>query len=195
MRESSLQWSLRLGAIAAVLGCAAQVIGGRLVPTGQTGIDQVAVVLVIDGMLVLIALGVALGLAYFAGIRAERDRSADPGPRDVTLSWGGERRDSALAGGIVMLIYWALTTIAAFLFAPRLPGTAGISDFVTQHLIALILFVLFGLGMGALGGRAPAARNLLAEITRRPEAAEGLAEPVDASTPGAGIPAPSPDAP
>jgi hypothetical protein len=192
VREASLQWALRLGAIAGALGLVAQIVGGRLVPTGYTSIDKVAIGLLLDGMLLLFTLGVALGLAYFAGLRAEQARPRKGEQIDLTLTWGGERRDSALAGAVVMALYWALGTLAGFLFAPRQPGAAGVTAFLNQHVVSALVDVLLGFGMGALGGRAPAARALLDEIAGKPE-------PFTSATPGAPLqrdeppPAPSTD--
>lgn len=171
MRESSLRWGLGMGAIAATLGIIAEVIGAQFQPHGnQATFDQAIKYLLIAGPLVLIALGIALGLAYFAGLRAERGRPPKPAdtPPDEIPPWGGEQRDSALAGAIVMGVYWLITMLYSFVLNLH-TNTAAIGGFISQHIIQGIIFLLFGYGLGALGGRAPAARRLLDAIAIPPE--------------------------
>jgi hypothetical protein len=174
MRESSLRWGLGLGAIAATLGIIAEVIGAQFQPHGnQDSFDQAIKYLLIAGPLVLMALGIALGLAYFAGLRAERDRPpkpADASPDEIP-PWGGEQRDSALAGVVVMGAYWLITMLYSFVL--NLHTSAALGSFISQHLIQGIIFLLFGYGLGALGGRAPAARHLLDAIAIPPELLTG----------------------
>jgi hypothetical protein len=181
MRESSLRWGLGLAAIAAILGVIAEVIGAQFQPHGtQATFDQAIKYLLIAGPLMLIALGIALGLAYFAGMRAERDRPPRPAeaPPDEIPPWGGERRDSALAGAVVMGAYWLITMLYSFVLSLH-ANVAAFASFAGQHLIQGILFILFGYGLGALGGRTPAARRLLDAIAIPPELLSG-APAVDA---------------
>jgi hypothetical protein len=181
MRETSLRWGLGMGAIAAALGVIAQVVGAQFRPAGSRAtFDQAIKYLLIAGPLVLIALGVALGLAYYAGLRAERDRPPRASAAEDELpQWGGERRDSAVAGALVMLAYWLLTSLYAFVLGLREGGTDA-GSFLGQHIIQGILFLLFGYGLGALGGRAPAARKLLDAIAVAP-IAPGMSGDVDAA--------------
>lgn len=168
MRETSLRWGLGLGAVAAVVGIAAQLVAARFMPHGQPASFDVAIrYLIVAAPLVLLAVGLAVGLAYFAGLRAERDRPSEP-PRapDAVPPWGGERRDSALAGTIVMAAYWLLTSLYALVL--NMGGAVTFGSFLSQRLVQGILFLAFGYGMGALGGRAPAARRLLDSISVAP---------------------------
>ncbi|HEX9057987.1 MAG TPA: hypothetical protein VF818_10695 [Ktedonobacterales bacterium] len=166
MRETSLRWGLGMGAIAATIGVIAQLVGSAFQPhSNRATFDQAIKYVLIAGPLVLIALGVALGLAYYAGLRAERDRppkvSTSP---DELPPWGGERRDSWLAGVIVMAAYWLITSLYTFVLTSRTPGFT-LDGFLTQKLVQGLIFLAFGYGMGALGGRAPAAHSLLDSIT------------------------------
>lgn len=185
MRESSLRWGLGLGAVAAVVGIAAQLFAAQFLPHGKPAPFDIAIrYLIVAAPLVLLALGIAMGLAYFAGLRAERDRPEEP-PRapDAVPPWGGERRDSALAGTIVMAAYWLLTSLYTLVL--NMGGAPNLASFVSQHLVQGILFLAFGYGMGALGGRAPAARKLLDRITVAPEQAGTASDTPLESTTGA----------
>ena len=180
MREMSLRWGLGMGVAAAIMGVAAQMFAAHLAPTGHSASFDVAIrYLVVAAPLVLLAVGLSVGLAYYAGLRAERDRPKEP-PRapDAVPPWGGERRDSALAGTIVMACYWVMTTLYGLVLTPGGVGTIG--SFFSQHVVQGILFLAFGYGMGALGGRAPAARNLLDSIAVVP----GSSAPEDGTTEG-----------
>jgi hypothetical protein len=180
MRETSLRWGLGMGAVAAVVGILAQIVAARLIPRGQPAPFDVAIrYLILAAPLVLLAVGLAVGLAYFAGLRAERDRPPEPPPApDAVPPWGGERRDSALAGTIVMASYWLLTSLYGLVLNT---GGRTLGTFVTQG----VLFLAFGYGMGALGGRAPAARKLLDDISVSPTAATPADLPPAESTAGA----------
>ena len=171
MRESSLRWGLGMGAIAATLGIIEEVIGAQFQPQGNQGtFDQAIKYLLSAGPLGLMALGIALGRAYFAGLRAERSRPPKPAdtPPDEIPPWGGEQRDSALAGAMVMGAYWLITMLYGFVLNVHANATS-ISGFISQHIIQGIIFLLLGYGLGALGGRAPAARRLLDAIAIPPE--------------------------
>lgn len=175
MRESSLRWGLGMGIIAATLGVIAEVVGAQFLPHGnQATFDQAIKYVLIAGPLVLIALGVALGLAYFAGLRAERDRPPKPAdePPDAIPPWGGERRDSALAGVIVLGAYWLITMLYSLVLSLH-ANVTGIGSFIGQHIFQGIIYFLLGYGLGALGGRAPAARRLLDAIAIPPEVLTG----------------------
>lgn len=165
MRETSLRWGLGLGAVAAVLGILAQIVAAQFSPHGTAQPFEVVIrYLVIAAPLILLAFGIAVGLAYYAGLRAERDRPPEPPrPPDAVPPWGGERRDSALAGTIVMAAYWVLTSLYALVL--NMGGATTLGAFLSQRLTQGVLFLLFGFGMGALGGRAPAARKLLDSIS------------------------------
>ncbi len=139
-------------------------MSGLLAPRGaSTTFDQTFRYLLIAAPLALLTLGIALGLAYFAGLRAEHDRPPKEGAaRPDPLS--DDRRDSALAGAIVMALYCLFTTFLAVLLDLRTP-TISVSTLLGQRAIQAVLFVILGYGMGALGGRVPAVRSLLDEIS------------------------------
>jgi hypothetical protein len=167
MRETSLRWGLGMGAIAATIGVIAQLVGSAFQPhSNRANFDQAIKYVLIAGPLVLIALGVAFGLAYYAGLRAERDRppKVSTSKQDELPPWGGERRDSWLAGMIVMAAYWLITALYTFVLTSRTPGFT-LDGFLGQKLVQGFIFLAFGYGMGALGGRAPAAHSLLDSIT------------------------------
>lgn len=192
MRETSLRWGLGLGAVAAVAGIAAQLVAAQLMPSGKPAPFDVAIrYLIVAGPLVLLALGLAIGLAYLAGLRAERDRPAAPPPApDAIPPWGGERRDSALAGTVVMAAYWVLTSLYTLVL--NMGGAPNFGTFLSQHLVQGIIFLAFGYGMGALGGRAPAARKLLDSISLAPaEAAPATSTHLESATGAEEHPAPA----
>lgn len=168
MRQSSLRWGLIMGAAAAVGGLAAQLLGVRFNAASRADFNTNVTAILIFDIAVLVALGVALGLAYYTGIRVERERPPTPVAEIDPLRWGGERRDAALAGAIVMACFWFVTTFAAVLLGQYESG--GLADYLTRRAIALVLFVVGGFGLGAWGARAPAARNLLDQIAVPPGA-------------------------
>ena len=197
MRESSLRWALGLGGIAAFIGVLAAFAGNRVVPnSGNVDINSAVLLLLVAGLFALLALGIALGLAYYAGLRAEQDRPRATVAVDPDLDPAAARRDSALAGLIVMALYWVFTTLYGLLFGPH-TNTAGTSasSLLIQRIVIGIVFLLLGFGLGALGSRAPAARRLLDEIASAPPtppvpAAEferttlAAADPTAPATPG-----------
>jgi hypothetical protein len=172
MRDTSLRWGLGLGAVAAALGIVAQIIGSQLSPRpGSSSFDSLIRYLLIAGPLFLVVLGVALGLAYFAGLRSERDLPEDANAEEMKYQWGGPHRDSALSGTVVMACYWLITSMYNFVLNLR-PGGQRVGDFLVQHAVQGIIYLLLGFGLGAMGGRAPAARRLLDEIAIAPQGAE-----------------------
>jgi hypothetical protein len=194
MRESSLRWGLGLGIIAAIIGIAVQFVAAHFAPTGRGATFDVAIrYLVVAAPLVLLAVGLAVGLAYFAGLQAERDRPQEP-PRslDAVPPWGGERRDSALAGTIVMASYWVLTSLFSLVVSQGTVG--GVGGFLSGHALQGVLLLAFGYGMGALGGRAPAARKLLDSLVVAPgEVARADNSSVESEAGVGGDPAPAAD--
>lgn len=173
MRAMSLRWALVLGGIAAVLGMLAAFVGTLVVPrSGLVDINHAVVVLLVAGITALLALAIALGLAYYAGLRVEQLRPRTSAQVDPDLDPAAERRDSALAGLIVMAIYWLATTLYGVISAPHTAGTdaSGAGSLLVQRLVVGVVLLLLGFGLGALGSRAPAARRLLDEIAAAPPA-------------------------
>jgi hypothetical protein len=179
MQVMSLRWALRMGALAAVVGFAAQLVSGWFQPsTSPTTVDREVQYVVVAGTLLLVAIGVTLGLAYYAGMRTERER-ASRAP-SAPNGFGGEGRYAAWAGASVVAAYWLVTTLMLIL-APHHPGDASVTDLLTGRIVLLVILLGFGYGLGALGGRAPAAHNLLDEIASAPRSS--LAPPGGVTTP------------
>lgn len=182
MRDESLRWGLGMGVIAAVLGTAALILGSLIEPVNRvTTAEAAALAIFIRGIFVLITLGIALGLAYYAGLRAERERlsadaadvadAADESPSPGAVGTQTQRSVALLAGGLTMFCYWIITSLYLFVLPPSTqPPTAKVDllSFVENRLLFGVIFVLFGLGLGGLGGRAPAARLLLDRIVKSP---------------------------
>lgn len=202
MSGASLRWGLLLGAVAAALGIGAQAVGFATLPhAAGSAVDGVVGAVLIAGALGLLALVVALGLAYFAGIRVERAHPRGSLSAEATLLDPGlVNRGPALAGLLVMALYWIGTT-AYGVVGDSPNGGGATSSFLTTHALLGLVFLAFGFGLGALGGRSPAARSLLDEITKGspitdtldPTPGPSLAPSVSAD-PASGEIAPSPSA-
>jgi hypothetical protein len=186
MRDTSLRWGLGMGVLSAAIGTGALLLGALIEPFKQvTTADAVALALFIRGMLVLISLGLALGLAYYAGLRVARayfqalTESADSLETttnsaiaslfgSTVLGTSQNRRYAVLAGGLTMFCFWLITSMYIFVLPPTDQSVApqgNLLNFIETRLLLGFIFVLFGLGLGGLGGRAPAARLLLDRIT------------------------------
>ncbi len=149
MQKSTLIWGLGIGLVSAVLGVGALLVGAIIEPVQQqTSAEVVVTSLFIRSMIVLLA--VAFGLVYYAGTR-------------VALVTTGDRVrvDATIAGGLVLACYWVATTVCIFV-----QGNADVREgsVLTTRVIFGVLFVLIGAGIGGLGSRAYAARQLLQNI-------------------------------
>jgi hypothetical protein len=185
MRDTSLRWGLGMGALSAAIGTGALVLGALIEPFKQvTTADAVALALFVRGMLVLISLGLALGLAYYAGLRVARAyfeslaasaESAEAATNTAIVSLLGStalgtsmyRKYAVLAGGLTMFCYWLITSMYIFVLPPTDQSVAprgNILNFAETRLLLGLIYVFFGLGLGGLGGRTPAARLLLDHI-------------------------------
>lgn len=200
MRDVSLRWGLGMGAVSAVLGTIALIAGSVVEPVQRvTTAEAAALAIFIRGILVLVTLGIALGLSYYAGLRAERARlnedaaaaadAASVAGSSATGTEGAQNQRSVavLAGGVTMFCYWMITSLYMFVLPPSTqPSTAQVDtlSFVENRLLFGIIFVLFGLGLGGLGGRAPAARLLLDRIIKSPVPVAIAVAPVGASAAG-----------
>lgn len=178
MRDESLRWGLGMGAAAAILGTIALILGAFVEPVKRvTTAETAALAIFIRGIFILVTLGVALGLAYYAGLRAERARLVEDAAQGTNPSATGEQNNrlvAVLAGGLTMFCYWLITSLYLFVLPPSTqPSTASVDllSFVENRLLFGIIFVLFGLGLGGLGGRTPAARLLLDKIVKPPQLA------------------------
>lgn len=205
MRDTMLRWGIGMGVLAAAIGTGALLLGALIEPFKQvTTADTIAVAVFVRGMLVLISIGIALGLAYYAGIRVARAHfqsliaSADS-PETATstaiaslVGLPVNRRYTVLAGGLTMFCFWLITSMYIFVLPPTDPASAPQThtlSFLETRLVFGIIYVVFGLGLGGLGGRVPAARLLLERVA--------LPGPARASIPlasRASTPLPSPEA-
>ncbi|MGH2514028.1 MAG: hypothetical protein ACRDHP_00070 [Ktedonobacterales bacterium] len=185
MRDIALRWGLGMGVLSAALGTGALLLGALIEPFKQvTTADAVALALFVRGMLVLISLGLALGLAYYAGLRVARTyfqivlASADSAETATNtaiasllgssvLGTSPDRKFTVLAGGLTMFCYWLITSMYIFVLPPTdqsVSPQGNALNFIETRLLLGVVYVLFGLGLGGLGGRAPAARLLLDRI-------------------------------
>lgn len=193
MRQLGLRWGLTFGVAGAVLGVLTLLIGKVFVPVPASGTAETVVVAVfIQGLLALVALGVVFGMAYYAGLRTERDKLlADSTEATPALGAPEDRSGSIFAGGLVMLCYWFVTTLYLWLQPTVAPGPQAqrpdVGQFLESRLIFGVVCLIFGIGLGGLGGRAPAARRLLDRIAVTPAAAP-VASPLVAA-PSAPTPA------
>jgi hypothetical protein len=163
-----------MGLVGAALGIATLVLGAFFLPIPKDSTaETVAAALLIRGILALVALGVTLGMAYYAGLRVEQDRMRSTAVRQSSnLTPFQERSGSLLAGFLVAFCWWFGTTLAGYLL-PLLPQTAGSgatpNDF-EQRLIWGALITIIGTGLGGLGSRAFTAGRLLDRIVVSPTA-------------------------
>lgn len=188
LQQSSLFWGGALGAAAALMSILALGLGGVVAPLPKTSTANTVVVSVfIRGLLVYIALGVAFGLAYFAGLRVAKDvaawRTAEAGGVAPTLdaqTVTHDRIGSVFAGGLVMLLYSLVYTALVFVFPATQSGTKTQTDmgqFIAIRLAFAFFFVLFGAGLGGLGARSLQSRRMLALLNIVPTASPLLAQP------------------
>ena len=175
MRDSTLRWGLGMGLAGAALGIATLVLGAFFLPIPQDSTaENVATAILIRGILALLALGITLGLAYYAGLRVERDRVRSGGASASSGDTASfqERSGSLIAGFLVSFCWWFGTTLTGYLL-PLLPQAAGsaasLSDF-EQRLIWGVLVAIIGTGLGGMGSRTIAAGRLLDKIVVSPTA-------------------------
>jgi len=165
-----------MGLASAALGIFALLIGAFFFPIPlSTTADAVAVAVLVRGTLALSALGITLGLAYYAGLRVERDRLRSLPAAQTTDSQPATAQDrfgSLIAGLLVTFCWWFGTTLTGYLM-PLLPETASSaadpSQF-EQRLVWGALIAIIGMGLGGLGSRTLAARALLERIVASPSA-------------------------
>ena len=168
----TLRWGLILGAVAAALGVAGQALGFAALPSATSAtIDNAVGALVIAGLLGLLAFVIALGLAYVAGILVERARPRAARSAEATLlDPAAANRGPGLAGLLVMALYSIATTAYSLVGSAHTTGVRDTTSFLTTHTLLALVYLAFGFGLGALGGRAPAARRLLDDIAKAPAA-------------------------
>lgn len=173
MRDASLRWGLRIGGAGSALGIVVLFIAARLLPISATDTNQsfelVMGLILIQVLIGFGMFGVMLSGAYYAGVRVERERLAalreeEGGEAAGALPMAGAgatRRDSLIAGVIVMLCYWFVSTLFGLLVppVPQSAATRGSAfDIVERALVSGVFFLIFGAAMGSLGGRSGRAR-------------------------------------
>lgn len=187
MRQETLRWGLIVGLIAAILGTLAFAVGALIAPLRlQTSAEAVAFAYFARGMFGFLALGVALGLSYYAGLRSERDMRRERATKTVSgaeraetaqaaaeVPWG-ERWNAAITGAIVMLCFWIAATVCSYVFPLSQPGVPQPQNQALAnaelHLILLVVYGLFGAGAGGIGGRSYMSRIVLDRIIVTPPA-------------------------
>jgi hypothetical protein len=176
MRDATFRWGLGMGLASAALGVFALLVGAFFfpIPVASTA-DSVAVAILIRGLLALLALGVTLGLAYYAGLQVERDRIRHLlEASEATTALGASAQDrigSLIAGLLVTFCWWFGTTLTGYLL-PLLPETKSSAADPSQFALHLIwggFIVVIGAGLGGLGSRMVAARTLLDRIMVSPQ--------------------------
>lgn len=185
MRQETLRWGILMGLIAAIIGTVLFALGVLIAPLRlETSPEAVAFAYFTRGMLGFIALGVALGLAYYAGLRSERDMRREratqmasgetgaPATQAAATAPWGERWNAPNTGAIVMLCYWIASTVCAYVFPLTQPGVPQPQNQALTnaelHLILLVVYTLFGAGIGGIGGRSYTSRLVLDRIIVMP---------------------------
>ncbi|HUY76678.1 MAG TPA: hypothetical protein VMV29_07885 [Ktedonobacterales bacterium] len=181
----SLRWGLGAGAISAVLGLLALIIGAVVEPIHLVSTAYAVVLaLFVRGLLALLALAMAMTLAYYAGWQVEarltlgaEDAATGSGatqpPTPVAAKPTGRISDTriqaTLTGALVLALYWLATTLYIVTLGSRFGGVGsqGVAPltFTLSHLVQGIVFVGLGAGAAGLGGRAAAAHQLLQRLT------------------------------
>lgn len=174
-----------MGLIAAILGTLAFAIGALIAPLRlDTTAEALAFAVFSRAMLVLITLGISLGLAYYAGLRSERDVRRERAPQLTSgetgapatqaatkVSWG-ERWNAVNTGGIILLCFWIAATVCSYVFPLSQPGVPQAQDQALAnaelHLILLVIYVAAGAGAGGIGGRSYMSRVVLDRIIVAP---------------------------
>src|SRR5215467_7447758 len=110
MRDATFRWGLGMGLASAALGVFALLAGAFFfsIPLASTA-DTVAVDILVRCMLALLALGFALGLAYYAGLQVERDRIRHLPEASATTALNATAQDrigSLTAGLLVTFCWW-----------------------------------------------------------------------------------------
>jgi hypothetical protein len=167
MRQASVRWGLILGAAATGLGIVSLLIGLALTSFQKPGMDptQLVIVILIRAVVRLLFLGMAGGLAYYAGYRVERDRVA----AEASAGQNPERNrmEAVLTGGLVLALDWALQT--AFIYLTGMSGPQpNIFSFLGSQAILGVICVFFGAGLGGLGARDEAMRGVLRRLAIAP---------------------------
>jgi hypothetical protein len=164
MPESSIRWGSRLGALGAGLGVFAYIAGSLLtpLPSRQSTGEVVIPIILIRGLFLYVALGVVLGLAFYGGLRVAREQFGDSQTQAGEAHTDSiDRMPAALAGVLVVLIWWLVTRFVSALVAFPPVSRLAAQDFAGQIFFGVV-FACIGAGLGAVGARMTV-RNKLAE--------------------------------
>lgn len=175
MHEVSRRWALTMSVIAVVEGVAALLIGAFVAPIPSHVIDalQLATAIFIRGILALIALAVAITLAYLAGYRIQSsfepvEQSASPAsPIMALFTTPGPRRDALFAGGLILIAYWFFTTLYIAALGRSIGGLgldSSAPSFILSRLALGVALAAAGGGAGAIGARNAYTRALTQRI-------------------------------
>jgi hypothetical protein len=157
-----------MGAVATGLGIISLLIGLALTSFQKPGMDptQLVAVIMVRAIVRLLFLGMAAGLAYYAGFRVERERVAARGEA-AESSDEQNHLEAVLVGGLVMFCDWAVQTI--FIYVSGMSGPQpNLFSFLGSQAILGAICVLFGAGLGGLGARGEATRGLLRKVALAP---------------------------
>ena len=191
MREVSRRWALTMSVIAVVEGVAALLIGAFVAPISSHVVDalQIATAIFIRGILALIALAVAITLAYFAGYRIQSnfepvEPTASPAistsPILALFTTPGPRRDSLYAGSLTLIAYWFFTTLYIAALGRSIGGLglgSSVPSFILSRLALGVALAAAGGGAGALGARNAYTRALTQRIFTPDRAASTAVTP------------------
>lgn len=178
MHEVSRRMALTMSVIAVVVGVVALLIGAFVAPisTHITDALQLATAIFIRGILALIALAIAIILAYISGYRIQStfepvEQTASPAistsPILALFTTPGPRRDALYAGGLILLAYWFFTTIYIAALGQSLGGLglgSSVPSFILSRLVMGAALAAAGGGAGALGARNAYTRAITKQI-------------------------------
>lgn len=189
MHEVSWRWALTMSVIAVVVGVAALLIGAFVapIPVSQSDALQFMTAVFVRGFLGLVALIVAIILAYIGGYRIQSTFEPTPptpspamasSPLLALFTTPGPRRDALFAGALTLLAYWFFTTIYIAALGRNVGGigsASSVPSFILARLALGVALAAAGGGAGALGARNAFTRAL----TRRILSGDDGAEPAE----------------
>ncbi|MDE3228543.1 MAG: hypothetical protein KGO05_01580 [Chloroflexota bacterium] len=178
MHEVSWRWALTMSVIAVVVGVAALLIGAFVapIPVSQSDALQFMTAVFVRGFLGLVALIVAIILAYIGGYRIQSTFEPTPptpspamasSPLLALFTTPGPRRDALFAGALTLLAYWFFTTIYIAALGRNVGGigsASSVPSFILARLALGVALAAAGGGAGALGARNAFTRTLTRRI-------------------------------
>jgi hypothetical protein len=167
-----------MSVIAVVVGVAALLIGAFVAPIPSHVSDalQLATAIFIRGILALIALAVAITLAYIAGYRIQSNfepveptvsPAVSTSPILALFTTPGPRRDALFVGSLTLIAYWFFTTLYIAALGRSIGGlglSGSVPSFILSRLALGLALAAAGGGAGALGARNAFTRSLTQRI-------------------------------